>query len=267
MTAVPVLCYHAVGRDPSPCIAPLTVTPEALAGHLAAIADAGRTPVTAHELAVARLGGRALPERPVVLTFDDGFADTHTVAAPLLAAAGVRVSIYVVTGAVGGRSAGGDPMLTWRQVVELAELGHEIGGHSRSHAQLDVLPAGAAFAEVSRCKEQLEGQLGRAVRGFAHPHGYSTRRVRRQVAAAGFEYAVGLGNRPASAEDDLYNLSRLTLTARTTRATVQAWLDAESAPSRGGLGGLRTGVWRTYRRTHGRLHGSEDGWAQACPVR
>ena len=72
---IPVLLYHAVMEEPPGWIAEFTVTPGAFASQLDAIVDSGRTPVPISVL-VDHLAGRGpLPERPVVLTFDDGFAD------------------------------------------------------------------------------------------------------------------------------------------------------------------------------------------------
>ena len=74
-------------------------------------------------------------------------------------------------------------MLDWSQLAGLRAAGIEIGGHSHTHPHLDTLAPRAAREEIAGCKALLEQSLGEPVRSFAYPHGYSSRRVRRLVAA------------------------------------------------------------------------------------
>jgi hypothetical protein len=77
MTAIPILRYHSVSTDPAGWIAPLSVSPATFADHVDLIAASGRTAMTVSELSAALTGRRPLPRRPIVITFDDGFADFH----------------------------------------------------------------------------------------------------------------------------------------------------------------------------------------------
>ena len=130
--AVPILLYHSVADEPSEFIAPYTVSPATLGRHLDAVAATGATTLTVSDFLAARAGG-TLPERPVLVTFDDGYRDTLTAAAPALAGRGMVATTYVTTGVVDVASPGGDPMVTWAQIGELAAMGHEIGAHSHTH--------------------------------------------------------------------------------------------------------------------------------------
>ncbi|MFM9682999.1 polysaccharide deacetylase family protein, partial [Streptomyces brasiliscabiei] len=78
--------YHAVMEEPPDWIAEFNVTPKEFAAHLDAIVDSGRTPVTVSALADHLAGRAPLPARPVLLTFDDGFADLPGPTAEALAA-------------------------------------------------------------------------------------------------------------------------------------------------------------------------------------
>ena len=89
----------------------------------------------------------ALPERPVVLTFDDGFADFFTEALPILQLYNFTATLYVTTGFIGSTSCWmqreGEStrlMLTWDQVSAMSASDIECGGHSHWHRQLDILP-------------------------------------------------------------------------------------------------------------------------------
>ncbi|MGN6754314.1 MAG: polysaccharide deacetylase family protein [Intrasporangium sp.] len=244
---VPVLLYHCVSPDPSSWIAPFTVTAHCLDRHLALIGTAGRTPVTVSQLRDGLSGAGPLPTRPVVVTFDDGFADTLTAAAPVLHRHHVRSTIYLTTGFIDGVSPGGDRMLDWAQARELADRGHEIGAHSVTHPQLDQLSRARARHEIQSSREMLQERLDVLVRSFAYPHGYSSPAVRRQVMEAGYDSACSVKNVVSGASDTPFSISRLTVTADLSDDTVRRWLDG-SAPTRRRDERLLTKGWRSYRR-------------------
>lgn len=139
-----------------------------------------------------------------MITFDDGYADLHEVALPLLKKHGRTATVFVTTGWLETPR-----MLSWSQLAELAAEGITIGGHSHSHPQLDQLPAAELRAELTRNKELLEDRLGLAVPTMAYPYGYSSARVRKAVRDAGYERAYAVANTLRG--DDPYALPRLTV--------------------------------------------------------
>lgn len=241
MTAtVPVFMYHSVTDQPVDATRSLSVGPRLLAGQLAALADLGFTGLTFSRLRDALARGEELPDRSVVLTFDDGYDDFHTVALPVLQRYGFPATVFVATGWVrdaGAQSAGRplDRMLSWGQVAEAAAAGVEIGAHSHSHAQLDQLGAGALHDELRTSKALLEDHLGSAVRSLAYPYGYSNRRVRAAAATVGYDGAAAVANASARDDADLFAVPRLTVRRSMTTQTL-----TELAHQRG--------VTRTYAR-------------------
>ncbi|HWE63502.1 MAG TPA: polysaccharide deacetylase family protein, partial [Chloroflexota bacterium] len=141
--------------------------------------DRGYTPITVTQLARAIVDSSIhLPERPVVITFDDGLADFSMHALPVLTDHRFVATLYVAAGFIGGTSRwltrigeGERPMLTWEQLADVAAEGVECGAHSLSHPQLDILSSAAARDEVMRSRWLLEQRLGRQVATFAYPHG------------------------------------------------------------------------------------------------
>lgn len=162
-TAVPILMYHAVSTAPNDATRDLSVTPEAFAEQMAVIDDLGLTPVDTAALAASWRDGRPLPARPVLITFDDGYAGVHRHALPALAKHGFTASLFVTTGWIEGPHDNGealDTMLGWDQVRELAAGGVEIGGHSHTHPQLDMLDDDRLRSELRRCRQIVADELG-----------------------------------------------------------------------------------------------------------
>lgn len=184
---VPVLVYHNIrAAKGDPAARPYDVTPEELEAQFAYLASAGFTPITV-SAAVDALRGAALPDRPVVLTFDDGRADQYANAVPLLKEYGFVATFYVFTNAIGRPG-----YLTWPQIEELSAEGHEIGSHAVYHPYLTKLDDAALKEELERSKAVLEDGLGGPVRTFAYPFGLKDDRVVAAMRAAGYDSARGL---------------------------------------------------------------------------
>ncbi|MFE0000753.1 polysaccharide deacetylase family protein [[Kitasatospora] papulosa] len=213
--------YHAVGHRPADRVYGLSVSPGAFRTQMEILARRGFTPLTTAALAASWRTGRPLPSRPVLITFDDGYEGVHRYALPVLAEHGFVATVFVTTGWLrGGHDEGGAPdtMLDWGQVRELVSTGVEIGGHSHTHPQLDRLDGVALRAETAGCREIVAAELGAPPASFAYPYGYSTRRVRRSVRAAGFTQSLAVGNALARRRQGPYALERMTVRRRTGAA-------------------------------------------------
>lgn len=211
---VPILMYHAVGHRPAKAAYGLSVAPEAFAAQMELLGERGFTPVTAARLGHAWRTGAPLPDRPVLVTFDDGYAGVHRHALPVLAGHGFASTLFVSTGWLRGPYHEGgapDTMLDWDQVRELAAAGTEIGGHTHTHPQLDQLDDERLRFETVRCREIITEELGTAPVSFAYPYGYSSRRVRRTVREAGFAQSLAVGNGLARRVQGPFALRRVTV--------------------------------------------------------
>lgn len=149
-----------------------------------------------------------LPEKSLVLTFDDGYRDVQENAVPILAERGFRATVFVVTGALEGTASFAwyrrqPPLMTWEDVVELERQGTlRFEAHTLTHPRLTTLSAEAARKEIAGSKEALERGLGRPVEAFCYPGGVFGRRERDLAAEAGFRVAVSsdAGHNPAGAD-------------------------------------------------------------------
>jgi len=212
---VPVLMYHEIA-DITATTSRLAVAPEVFADQLAYLHDADFTAITAGALAEILAGGAvAPPERPVVLTFDDGYGDFYDQALPLLKQYGHAATVFQTTGWVEAEGAQ-KRMMNWSELSEVAAAGIEIGAHTFRHPQLDQLPDGELHEELYGPKSTLEDKLGVAVPGLAYPFGYSNDKVRRMAREAGYTYAYAVDNALTTRGADQFALPRLTVKRTTT---------------------------------------------------
>jgi peptidoglycan/xylan/chitin deacetylase (PgdA/CDA1 family) len=219
-TLVPILLYHSISEHVTPRFKRWAVRPETFAAHMAYLQDHHYTPMTVTQFAQAMTDRSLhLPDRPVVVTIDDGLADFYTGALPVLVHYGFPATLYVTTGFVGGTSRwlsrvgeGLRPMLTWSHIADVQASGIECGAHSRSHPQLDILAPAAVRDEIVHCKSELEHQLGRQVATFAYPHGYYSAAVRRLVQEAGYSSACAVKHAMSATTDDRFALARIIVT-------------------------------------------------------
>jgi peptidoglycan/xylan/chitin deacetylase (PgdA/CDA1 family) len=260
---IPILMYHAVSENPSAATLGLSVRPGMLAAQLAVLRAENFTPLTFTDLARAIQAGDALPERPVVLTFDDGYADFHREALPLLTQYAVPATVFVTTGWVAdaGADAAGNPldrMLSWSQIDEVDSAGIEVAAHSHSHAQLDQLPAGPLERELRTSKTLLEDRLGREVATLAYPYGYFSLRVRDAVRAAGYRHAAAVSNRSLRDNADPLAMPRLTIRRSTKLETFRRIVHSEGIARVFLTDRVLTGGYAVVRRSRyavSRVHG------------
>jgi peptidoglycan/xylan/chitin deacetylase (PgdA/CDA1 family) len=252
---VPILMYHSIERRSSSAFRSFVVPPERFEEQMAVVRANGYQAVTVSELARARRGGRPLPPRPIVITFDDGFADFYHHALPVLSRHGLTATLYLVTGEVGGRARwlapegeGDRAMLTWEQVREISAAGIECGAHSVHHPKLDALPRAAAAAEIRWSKAMIEDRLGRPCATFAYPYGFYDAGVRTLVRRAGFTSACAVRFCLSGPTDDLFGLKRLKIGPEMTDVRLERLLASSASAHWRKVDFWRSLAYRQLRR-------------------
>jgi peptidoglycan/xylan/chitin deacetylase (PgdA/CDA1 family) len=215
-----VLMYHKVNdRSPNPITVPTAVFAE----QMTLLRDLGYTVVGLDAVRDHYLDGAPLPERAVLITFDDGYLDNLANAAPILVEHGYPAVIFAPVGYLdsGARplpheeslfSAGiRNPTLAWSQLAELEASGIRIESHGIGHRRLTELDPDEALREIAISKIRLEEVLGREVEAYAYVKGsradYRVEHaslVRQAGYKLGFSAVSGV-NDPAS---DRYQLLR-----------------------------------------------------------
>lgn len=187
---VPILMYHRVGKLPKvmgPYSAGLTVATADFDAQMEWLHRNGFHAITPRQLFDALEWGRTLPAKPVMITFDDGYADVLYQAEPILHRLGMPATAFVIT----DRVSGPDPsFLTWRDLRDLERDGFTIGSHTVHHLDLAALTSAEAWYELERSRATLQRQLGVAVDWFAYPAGAFDASVVSLVRRAGYLLAV-----------------------------------------------------------------------------
>ncbi len=252
--AIPVLLYHSVSDRPPSAGAWGAVSPVEFARHVEVIAGRGCHALTVSELAEALRGRLPVPERPVLITFDDGYEDTPA-AVDRLGNHGLCATVYVSTEALDSRG-----RLSRRQLVALAAGGAaELGSHGVRHLHLDELPASAVPRELTVSKAVLEGLIEQRVDSFAYPHGAYDRTVRAAVMAAGYRSAAAVKNAISHLDDDPFAIARFTVMAGTSTERIHEVLSGRHVPRAWTRERTRTRAARILRRQRSRRR----LWAEA----
>jgi peptidoglycan/xylan/chitin deacetylase (PgdA/CDA1 family) len=232
-TYVPVLMYHYIRINPDPRDRvgfALSVTPSAFHAQMDYLARNHFNVIPLSQAVAAIRGHGALPSRPVVLTFDDGYADFYTTAVPEMRRYGFTATDYVVPNKVGLGS-----FMTWSQVVAADRLGFTIGAHTMNHVALTSRSASSALWEMSESKRVLQVVLGHPVNEFAYPYGSFNWYLAGRSRAMGFESATstiaGAWHQPS----DLWSLHRQRVSGWTSsvgfaQLVAGPWPGAPAAP-------------------------------------
>lgn len=238
-----ILCYHSL--DPG-WASPLAVPPERFAAHMAWLAR-NKTVVSAERAAAATSPRGMLPRGVAAVTFDDGFADLHEHALPVLTRHRLPATVFLVSATLtDGKTVDwvDDPparplrTLSAGHVLAMQDAGVTFGSHSRAHLDLTTLSYDDCVADLRDSREALEDVLRRRVTLLAYPRGRHTDEVRRAAAAAGYESAFALPEK--TEEVSRYSVPRVGVYAHNGLALLRLKTTRGYVAARTRLGALRS---------------------------
>lgn len=185
---IPIFVYHSVRPDfvgESQMEHAYSITPELFEQQLSYLQKNGYTAITPDQLASGLAAGTTSPvQKPVLLTFDDGWENQYNNAFPLLKKYHMTATFYVYTNAIGVTH-----FLTWPEIKEMDAAGMIIGDHTLSHPNFKKTSLAQIQKEVTDSKKILEDHLGKPVVHFASPFGYTNPDIIAIVGAAGYRTA------------------------------------------------------------------------------
>jgi peptidoglycan/xylan/chitin deacetylase (PgdA/CDA1 family) len=161
---VPILCYHRItdGRKGD-----YTVSPATFSAHMKILADSGYHSISPAQLYNYLVYNKDLPQKPVMITFDDSREEHSEIAAPALEKVGFRGVFFIMTITYNKKN-----YMTKEQIAQLANAGHTIGLHSWDHTMVTKYKEASDWQkQVAEPKEKLEKIVGRAVEYWAYPNG------------------------------------------------------------------------------------------------
>lgn len=213
---IPILMYHYLSAPPHGADIyrqDLSVPPELFAAQLDALSSGGYTAISLYDLLAHLTQGAPLPEKPVVITFDDGYRDTYENAFPLLRAHGMTATFFVISDFMDEERPN---YLTWDMAREMLAGGMSIESHGRNHFSLAGRDADYLVWQALGSAETIEYELDRRPHFVSYPAGeYDDRTIEIFHSA---HYWAGLTTTQGAthSSDHLFELSRVRVRNTTT---------------------------------------------------
>lgn len=178
---VPVLNYHQVEQKNGN---PLTLWPDQFEAQMAYLAEEGYTTITIDEMMDALENGAPLPEKPVIITFDDGYADNYEYAYPILKKYGFKATIFLIYDFTNAYP----NYLTWEQIDEMKQSGLiRFESHTMTHANLAELDSADELRhEIADSHDLLSEKIGYDMHYIAYPGGRVNPEIEEITRAAGY---------------------------------------------------------------------------------
>lgn len=238
LARVPVFMYHDILPKKEVFF---DVTYQEFEQHLRLIQEKGLTPISFDQLVTHLRTGLPLPEKPIMLTFDDGYGGHYDFVYPLLKKYGYPAVFSVYTHNMGINT--GRSHVNWQQLKTMAaDPLITIASHSVTHPRdLRELSDAQLQREVAKSKQILEAQLGISIRYFTYPEGNYDERVAKALQAAGYQAALTMSDtdeRYAGQSDSILAISRFGQSR-----LAQALVDPQASPIAQAWGGAKLSSW------------------------
>lgn len=203
---IPILCYHQI-RDYRPSDSKTArdyiVPPSVFSEQMKTLADSGYTTILPDELYNYLAAGRPVPEKSVMLTFDDTDLEQFTVAVPEMKKHQYKGVFFIMTVSLGRPN-----YMSKAQVKELADEGNIIGSHTWDHHNVKKYTGDDWITQIEKPSRQLETITGKPVNYFAYPFGLWNPPAIPELKKRGFRAAFQLSEK-RDEKDPLYTIRRI----------------------------------------------------------
>lgn len=229
---VPILMYHYLSTPPEDADiyrVDLSVSPESFREQLSFLKENGYSTVDLYDLSRAITNQAELPEKPIILTFDDGYIDNYEYAFPLLREFDYKATFFIVTDFVDKGRAG---YMDWPMIEEMAAAGMRMESHSRNHPDLRTLSRDGLIWEMLGSRETLAAHIGYTPRYFAYPGGDYNEETIQTLDELAYWGAVTTTGGTWHGFDDRFEWSRVRIRFSTTLSEFASLVDLQDT-SRG----------------------------------
>ncbi len=213
---LPVLLYHHIGLPTVRTEAVgLTIHPHKFEQHLRLLRWLGYNTITTRQWLAWYKNGNALPNKPILLTFDDAYVETGQFALPLLEKYGFGGCVFAITGhELSGKRWEGLPVMTVQDLRAWQARGIEVGAHTRTHSDLSSVDDVRVESEVKGSRDDLI-KAGLDATSFAYPYGIVNDRTHDAVAKS-YEIAFTCDEGVNDIHTDLMLMRRTCISSRDT---------------------------------------------------
>lgn len=204
---IPILMYHYIRNynDPADQVGTnLSISPTTFEKQLKYLKDSGYQTINLEQLASIYQNKTKTPDKPIILTFDDGYDDAYTNAFPALVKHNFIGVFYIITSQMGKSQ-----RMTKDQIIELDKAGMIIGSHSSTHPNLSTLSQDSAKTQINDSKSTLEQFLDHPIYDFCYPSGKYNDTLISLLKSAGYKTAVTTQNGISNAQSDFFKLPRI----------------------------------------------------------
>ena len=231
---VPVLNYHQINDKDENA---LTVHVDQFEAQMAYLAENGYHAITPAQMLDAWENGTELPDKPVIITFDDGYVDNYKNAYPILKKYGLKGTIFAVTDYLGTYP----NYFTWAQAKEMQDSGvMEIESHTLSHMELTTAGSEEELRhQLVDSKKALDWHLGKDVRFIAYPCGSYNEEIERIAHEAGYRAAFTVHYGLADPEENREIMDRVPIFGSNNHTLLRFKLRLNYAPIFGPLDDLQ----------------------------
>jgi glycosyltransferase involved in cell wall biosynthesis/peptidoglycan/xylan/chitin deacetylase (PgdA/CDA1 family) len=212
--SIPVLMYHSVTDSGPASLARFRVSPAQFDEQLGWLKRNGFTGLTLRQFQDIAWGAGEMPERPVLITFDDGYCNVLENAAPILQRHGFPATIFIVAEIVGERAhwdahhGEPAPLMSWDEIRAMREMGFDFACHTAGHLPVIGLTPGELADDMLRARAAFERELGEAPQAICYPFGQFDQAIARFYYDAGFKLGFAVENRAWSRKEQVMTVPR-----------------------------------------------------------
>lgn len=218
---VPVLNYHQVNDEKHSA---LTLHVDQFREQMENLHNQGYNTITLAQLYDYLENGTELPNKPIVITFDDGYVDNYKNVLPILKEYNMKATLFMISDA-----ANTPGFVSTEQMHQMEAGGFDIQGHTNHHKILTKIDPTELPDALLGGKTSLEGILGEPIEYLAYPGGFNDMLVQYVTKQSGYKMAFTVQPGTVQPGDNLYALNRLAIFQGDT-PYLSFWLRLHCAP-------------------------------------